>query len=392
MDRQQVIKKRVCIEKLVYGGWGLARTDAGIVFVSDVLPGENVDVVLDRTIAGQKIATPVAINQPSPHRRKPPCAHFGTCGGCDLLFSDYREQLSSKTEIFKECLTRIGKIADIPDCEVFPSPEFGYRRRAQFKVNKKQKAVGFYRRKSREIIPLRQCPLLQPVLNSLLTKTDEICTSISPECEQIKCIAGCRGEIASSPVLEACTVALTDILVGNHSFKVSGDSFFQGNAFLCEKLGAWGQQSVSGETFVDLYGGVGFFSIMLHRCFSKGVIIDSIGSQIELAHKNLRMNGISHIAARTCSAEVFLSEMKGSGPGIDCLFIDPPRTGLTPSVRQSILVCRPSMILYVSCNPSTQARDVGFLVGNAGYSLEKAALFDLYPNTHHLETVLVLRQ
>jgi 23S rRNA (uracil1939-C5)-methyltransferase len=384
--------KQLYIEKLVHGGLGLARTDQGITFVSDVLPGEKVEALLNSQQAGQQFATPVTIAEPSLHRRKPPCAHFGICGGCDWLFGDYEVQLSSKKEIFIECLTRIGKCSSLPAFDVFPSPEFGYRRRVQFKINTKQNAIGFYKRNTREVVPIRHCPLLMPGLNALLADSEEIIQCLPSAVVQMKCIEGVQQRVASFPVIIDRTFASTEIRVGNYAFMVSGDGFFQGNAFLCEKLGTWGKDIVKGDYFVDLYGGVGFFSIMLHHRFKKGIIIDTIESQIDCARRNLRNNGILHITAQADSAENFLSKCSESGPFIDCLFVDPPRPGLTRRVRECIVHCKPSTIFYVSCNPSTQARDIGFFISNNGYSIEKMALFDLYPNTHHMETIVVLRR
>ena len=384
--------KQLHIEKLVHGGLGLARTDQGITFISDVLPGENVEALLISQQAGQQYAIPVTIVEPSLHRRKPPCAHFGICGGCDWLFGDYEVQLSSKKEIFIECLTRIGKCSSFPAFDVFPSSEFGYRRRVQFKINTKQNAIGFYKRKTREVVPILHCPLLLPGLNTLLSDPGEIIQRLPPAFVQMKCIEGSQQCVASFPVIIDRTFAYAKIHVGNHSFMVPGDGFFQGNALLCEKLGTWGKNIVNGDYLVDLYGGVGFFSIMLHQCVKNGIIIDTVESQIDCARQNLRNNHIAHIIARTQSAELFLSECALSGPSIDCLIVDPPRTGLTRRVREGIVYCKPSTIFYISCNPATQARDIGFFISNGGYSIEKMALFDLYPNTHHMETIVALRR
>jgi 23S rRNA (uracil1939-C5)-methyltransferase len=385
---QQIVR----IEKLVFGGYGLARTDHGVLFVSDVLPDETICVDMNRELDKKKIAAPVRIETPSRHRRRPPCAYFGQCGGCDWLFGDYDVQLSSKKEIFLECLTRIGKISPPSQFDIFPSPEFGYRRRVQFKVHQENGALGFYRRKSRDVVSIRHCPLLDPALNTLLADAADVLRLLPPDATEIKCITGRRGAIASSPVCPNKTTGSVDIYVGNHSFRVSGDGFFQGNSFLSEKLAGWGKGIVGGKFVVDVYGGVGFFSIALNRCFSEGLIIDDVESHIVLARRNLLDNGISHITARTSTAERFLYESSRRGPSIDCLILDPPRPGLTKQVRDAVASCKPSTILYVSCNPSTQARDVGFFVRSAGYAIDAMALFDLYPNTHHMETIVALRK
>ncbi len=380
----------VSIEKLVFGGLGLARTEWGVVFVSDVLPGEKVTVVMDGTVGGQMRAFPVAIIEASPRRRKPPCAYYGACGGCDLLHCSYELQLSSKKEMVSECLARIGKIRELPDMEVIASPEFGYRQRAQCKVDGGRKTVGLYKRKSREVVAIRHCPLLMPALNALLARSEEMIASLPGSVDQIKLVAGKDGSVASSPALPGLCSATTIVRAGRFDFQVSGDSFFQGNAYLCEKLGIWARPSVQGDCFADVYGGVGFFSAFFHDRFSSGVIVDALEQQVDLARSNLKDNGITNVASQVDTAERFL--LGSFSPAIDCLIVDPPRQGLSASAREGILRRGPATILYVSCNPSTQARDLGVLLGRSGYFIDRLALFDLYPNTHHVETAALLRK
>jgi len=173
-------------------------------------------------------------------------------------------------------------------------------------------------------------------------------------------------------------------------FTVSGDSFFQGNRFLLEKLGYRVKEYASGNFFVDMYGGVGFFSVMLADNFSQGLLIESSRDLAGLAQKNISRNAFNHIATDAVSAEHFFKESVHSLPVPDCIIIDPPRPGLTRQVREGIRNLQPRTVVYISCNPSTQARDAGFFVKKCGYKIEKAALFDLYPQTHHIESVLLL--
>jgi 23S rRNA (uracil1939-C5)-methyltransferase len=322
----------VTIEKLVYGGLGLARTDEGVVFVSDVAPGEIVKIVPEKAIGGQACARPVAIVGPAACRRAPPCEYFGTCGGCDWLHLSYGAQLSIKRDIFIESLRRIGKIDLTVDCEMFDSPEFEYRRRCQFKIDGGSARAGFYKRKSQEVISISCCPLLMPELNALLTALPRSIGSLLQDTSQIRAIVGSDGLVASSPQLQNLTGHGAIIRVGLHSFMVSGDSFFQGNRYLSEKLGAWPLDALEGESCVDLYGGVGFFSIFLGKRFSRGMLVDDILPQVKIARLNFENNGLGHFSAVAKSAEDFLSKT-AQLPPIDCLIIDPPRAGMSPKVR-----------------------------------------------------------
>jgi 23S rRNA (uracil1939-C5)-methyltransferase len=376
---------QVTIEKLIYGGMGLARTESGVLFVSDVLPGEVVNCLIDDKVQGVPTARPVDILQLSPDRRQPECPYFGECGGCDWLHINYDTQIQIKEQIFIECLNRIGKIKSLPLIEIFRSPEKGYRIRAQLKIDAQGKC-GFFRKKSNEIVHLTECPLLAEPCNEIIRQVNSNRFSINTD--TLKLIAG-NDKVASDPVIDALTVNAVDMVVGEFTFKLFGDSFFQSNRFLIESMGRWASPYVKGGYCVDLYGGTGLFSVMLGKQFSKGLLIEAVRSLVKLADENLINNNCSHFRAVCADAEQFdrFIEQKP-----DLLIIDPPRVGLTKKALNSIIAIEPSEILYVSCDPSTQARDVGVLVNNAGYTITHAALFDCYPNTYHIETALLLKK
>jgi len=373
------------IDKLVHGGLGIARTPSGVVFVTGVLPGELVHARVTGSRAGAVFAEPVDIPAPSPERRTPPCPYAGVCGGCDWQHLTYDAQIRAKREIALDCLHRIGRLRDLPGPEVLASPEWGYRMRTQLKIDHSRTAVGFFRRSSNEVIDLDRCPLLCGELNGLLARRAEALGKLPATIAQLKAIAG--ETIASDPVVEGLTCARTIVRAGERRFPVSGDSFFQGNRFLLEPLGTWAAPSVGGQLLWDLYGGVGFFSVMLGASFARGILVESVGAQAEAARRTFAENGMTHLTAETAAAEEFLAR-PSERP--DCCIVDPPRPGLTRLVREAIGRIRPRTILYVSCDPSTQARDAGFLVNRCGYAVKRMAIFDLNPQTHHIETALVM--
>ncbi|NLD99950.1 MAG: class I SAM-dependent RNA methyltransferase [Fibrobacter sp.] len=374
----------VTIEKMVFGGLGLAFTPAGALFVEDVLPGEHLKVSIQSKKHGCTTAKPVEFYSKSPLRREPSCPLAGDCGGCNWLHIDYNAQLQFKKEIFLECLLRIGHLRELPEIEVYNGPEYGYRMRAQIKIDEQGRG-GFFRKKTNSIVSVRNCPLLSDELNRLLLSIDEKECIVKPG--NLKVISGSSG-IASLPVLHGFTNKTTEIHVGKYVFTIRGEDFFQSNRYLLEKMGSWGYDSVQGDLVVDLYGGTGFFSVMLHEKFSRGLLIESIDSQVQSARKNFAANGISNFEAVRADAENFSSLTKGATP--DLLIVDPPRPGLTKKAREQCRVLNAKKILYVSCNSSTQARDVSFFVHMNGYRIEKIAFFDLYPNTYHLETAILL--
>jgi 23S rRNA (uracil1939-C5)-methyltransferase len=380
------VQSIVTIEKLVFGGAGLARTAGGVVLVTDALPGETVRIEQTGKTGGVPAARAVEILAPSHDRRTPPCPYAGSCGGCDWQHCAYPGQVSAKVAIMRDCMNRIGRIRELPDIVSYAAEEFGYRHRVQFKVGS-QREVGFFAKRSHAVIPIDRCPLLVDPLNKLLDVFPDRLASLPSPVETLMAIAGDNGKVASFPVLPSLTADTVTISAGDRKFEVAGNSFFQSNRPLLEPLGTWARGQVRGGRFVDLFGGSGFFSVMLADCFSEGILIESVAGHVEAAKRNFARNSIPTVRAVTGKAENVLSLI---GPGVvDCLIVDPPRTGLPPAVLHFIAKLKPPMVLYVSCNPSTQARDAGFLISKAGYRITRAAMFDLYPNTYHMESILL---
>jgi 23S rRNA (uracil1939-C5)-methyltransferase len=390
------------IEKLVNGGYGLCRTDKGIVFVSGGLPGETVRAAIGPKIGGLPYAECTEVLKPSTFRRSPPCPLAGVCGGCDWLHIAYGHQVSIKEGIFRECLERTGKIKTAVSIEIHTAAEFGYRRRVQVKIDRAQRSAGFFRKRTNTIVPVTQCPLLCEDLNKLLTDLQLHIELLPENTEQVKAIAGTHPgagadcavlpTVASSPVVSGITGASAVIDVEGRHFSVSGESFFQSNRFLCGACGLCAAEWLSGNTFWDLYGGAGFFSVFVAPLFSSGTLVDNEQKHVADCASTFLANGISNVKACQQIADDFVRDAEKSGSTPDCIIIDPPRSGLGKTVRTGIAHLQPSSILYISCDPATQARDAGFFINHHGYRLAKAALFDFYPQTHHLETVLLLRK
>jgi 23S rRNA (uracil1939-C5)-methyltransferase len=378
----------VTIEKLVYGGAALARTESGVTFVDGALPGETVRIEVTGKKGGIAAARTVEVLAPSPDRRTPPCPVAGICGGCDWQHLSYKAQVAAKTAIFQECMQRIGRLADLPAPEVFSADEFGYRQRVQLKINTRGE-IGFFAKRSNEVVPIRSCPLLLDPLNVLIAELPGRLPSI-PAIDTLMAVAGDNGGIASFPVIRELTAERVAITAANIKFQVAGNSFFQSNRLLLEGLGTWARPMVRGDRFVDLYGGSGFFSCMLAGRFTEGLLIESVGPQVKAAQENFNGNGINHVKAVEGRAEGLL-QLAGKKP-VSCLIVDPPRAGLSQRVREAVAAMKPETIVYISCNPSTQARDVGFLVNKAGYEISNCAIFDLYPNSYHIESIVILKR
>jgi len=380
----------VRIEKLVFGGYGLGRDGGGVVLIPDTAIGEVVEYAEDGSKGGTRIGRAVKIIEPSPHRRDAPCVYAGECGGCGWIHLRYEEQIRCKKEIFLDCIDRIGKFDRPDDIEIFTALEFGYRMRAQIKIDHENNRAGFFRRKTNDVVKIDNCPLLVDEINGVLTELNSgALNGINDNVKNIRVLAG--NDTASSPVIDGLTRAGTEIDVDGINFIADGGSFFQSNKFLLKTLGRWACDFVKGKSFLDLYGGIGFFSLMLADNFEIGVLAENVAAQVRAAERNFQANGKSHIHGIVIDVERDANLNKSTNmTRPDCVIVDPPRPGLVKQVRKWLTETAPPTILYVSCNPSTFARDAGALI-NGGYKLERWALFDLYPNTHHTESAALFR-
>jgi 23S rRNA (uracil1939-C5)-methyltransferase len=379
--------RTVVCDKLLFGGFGMARTETGIVFVEGLLAGEEGEVELNGKKGGVPFYSLKKRLSTSEDRREPVCKLFGECGGCSWLDLKYDAQVATKVSIFGENLGRIGKIKEFPEPEVFTADELGYRNRVQFKVEKNK--VGFYKRGSNELVAVDTCPLLTDSLNNLLTETKNIIKAAG-EKKVLKCIDTGDNQIVSEPVVEGKTVADGEISVGSNSFKVSGKSFFQSNRFLVEKLANWCSDELKGDTLLDLFGGVGLFSSFHHKNFKETTLVEIDKKMANEANDHFRANDMKNCKAVAMSSERYFSDIQPFS--FDALIVDPPRDGLSKDVRNGIVKLSPKQILYISCNPTTQARDLDFLVNSKRYKIVKTAIFDMYPNSYHMESAVLLQR
>lgn len=378
------------IEKLVHEGYGLARTEQGVIFVEQVLPAEK---IVARVVSDSKKGMRAQLHEiqsPSPHRREPACPFALQCGGCNWQHIDYPAALEYKKAILIECLERIAKIRCLPAIEVFESPPLNYRIRVQMKSCPEKLQLGFFAKGSNSIVPIDSCCLLVPQLNNLFNHSQTICTTLQNSgYHELKAIASDTA-IASQPVVKNVTTATTIMTIDNARFMVSGNSFFQCNKFLLQKLGTWPRSGIStgGGRCIDMFGGQGFFSLMLGDLFSEVILVEAASELVAQGRSNFLCSGMSHLKAVHLTAEECFK--KSILRPTDFLIVDPPRPGLSTLVRRGIQEVKPKRLLSVSCNPATFSRDTGFLVKSCGYTLDRLALFDMYPQTHHSEIAAFL--
>lgn len=414
------------LEKLAYGGDAMGRLEDGrAVFVPFALPGERVRVRLTEEKRNFARGELVEILEESPDRITPRCIHFGVCGGCHYQNLPYEEQLKAKEEILRDQLTRIGKIENPPVQKAVPSPSpWNYRNHVQFHLTEEGK-LGYVRVDSPTVFAITECHLPEGSINSfwpqlefepdtnvervsLRSGKDEdlllVLESDSPEPPELEIeaeISVAHVYTRSSPADEENTVVIAGndhivISVLGRDFRVSAASFFQVNTALAERMvnHLMSHLPVTRSTILlDVYCGAGLFSAFFAPKVERVFGIESSPSACEDFSFNL--DEFDNVELYEGLAEEILPALVGQTPapnhrrGVDNLsytIVDPPRAGLEKRVVDEILKLSPQMIGYVSCDPSTLARDAARLI-NGGYHLKDVTPFDLFPQTYHIESI-----
>jgi len=377
------------VERILPGGVGLAHAGGKTVFISLAAPGDRLRVRVDREQGNVLFASIEEIIAPSPLRIEPPCPYFGRCGGCDFQQLTYETQLAAKAEIIRDCLHRIARLENIPDFVVTPSPDdWRYRMRATWQIDREQRTVGYYERGSRRVCDVVDCAVLRPALQE---KLEEVrATEWSQFPEELKHLDVVQGEngVSFAPAFDRFETSELSLTVRGEVYHFNAEAFFQINPSLLGPLIDFALADASGESVLDLYCGVGLFTLPLARRFKNVVGVEANAAAARYARKNLQRVGLAN--ARVITATVTDWFRNDPVDPVDFVLLDPPRAGAESAVIKGILDLRPAAISYVSCEPATLARDLKKLIAG-GYAIDSIAAFDLFPQTHHVETVVHLR-
>jgi len=396
----------VQLEKLTYGGEAMGRLEDGrAVFVPFGIPGERVRLRLTEEKRNFARGDVEEILEASPLRVIPRCKHFGVCGGCHYQHLPYEEQLKAKRDILRDQLVRIGKIENPPVRETVPSPNmWNYRNHVQFHLTEEGK-LGYVMAEALHVFAITECHLPEGLLNTLWPqlefdpgtniervslragKNDDsmlLLESNSPESPELE-IEAC---ISVAHVFEENTVVIAGndhivISVLGRDFRVSAGSFFQVNTAMAEKMveHLLSCLPVSISTLLDVYCGAGLFSAFLAPKCERLIGVESSISACEDFSFNL--DEFNHVELYEGLAEDVIPYIDAKP---DVILVDPPRAGLEKRVVDGIRKLNPNIIAYVSCDPSTLARDAARLI-SGGYKLIDVTPFDLFPQTYHIESI-----
>jgi len=427
----------VRIEKLVYGGDGLAHHDGHTVFVPLVLPGELVQIESSERKKKFIRGRLERVVEPSAERVPAPCPHFGRCGGCQYQHMPYEAQLRYKAEILRETLGRIGRIQWTGAIETHASPPFGYRNRAQWKLRANQEGaagsagIGYFEMGSTKLCAVTECTILSPRLADTFSRLRQIVSQgrkALSAVDEIEAFADSGDEkillnlsaerltdspesIAAAlreavPNVESILIQdrradkfhldgpgyLTYTAAGGAPYRVGHLSFFQVNRFLIDPLVKAVIGEARGRLALDLFAGVGLFTVALTRNFERVIGVESNPAAAKDLENNVKQSGGSSPSSRNVTAEGFLSRWRETP---DLVVLDPPRAGVETEALAHLKKILPARIHYVSCDPSTLGRDLAELVGTNGagpYEIESINLFDIFPQTYHMEVLVRLRR
>jgi 23S rRNA (uracil1939-C5)-methyltransferase len=375
----------VRIEKLVAGGEGLARFAAVPIFVPRSAPGDllRARIVERRPDYGR--AEIVEILEPGPARRPDPVPELSRTGVCDLQHLDDRVQPLLKAEAVRETLERIGRLSIPADAPLITGEPWGYRLRTQLHTEVDPVGggvrVGYHARGTNEVIPVARCPLLVPELEELLAALPPMLTPAGPR--RLDLAAGDGGAVTVAPVVPGLPHGEVSTKVGELTYAYDARCFFQSHRGLLPRLVETAVGSWEGEAAVDLFAGVGLFSLPLARRYRRVIAVESDQIGTRYARLNARRNRLPGVEVVNQAVETWISELPA---GLDRVVVDPPRGGLVPRVRDALMARRPARLTYVSCHPAALARDLRHL--QEGYRVESVAFIDLFPQTGHMEVVV----
>ena len=355
-------------------------------------PGDRVRVRLDRVKGNVCFASIVEVIEASPVRIEPPCPYFGRCGGCDFQQLTYEAQLSAKIEIVKDCLHRIGRLDNYPELQITAAPhQWRYRSRAQWQYDSVRKQIGYFESGSRRICDVAECAVLVPELqHTLAAVRQQMDEGLLPaEVKYFRAVAGDCG-VALTPGIKSAAAGpdrLNNIsrAVRDEKYLLNAESFFQTNLDLLPQLIEGSIGKSRGVTAVELYCGVGLFTLPLARRFRKVVAVEESSDAVRFAQMNLANAGLTNTEIVNSDVGLWL-QRQVAAEELDLVLLDPPRIGAESRVIDGILQLRPKQICYVSCDPATLARDLRKIIAG-GFVLDSLAAFDMFPQTHHVETV-----
>lgn len=427
-------------------GLGIVRIDGAVVFVPRAVRGETIKLRITRVMKTCYAGEVVAVETPSDQRVTPDCPYFEQCGGCAYRHMAYAEELWAKRQKVQDALARIGGLNVQVEGILGAANPLHYRNKAQYPVGA-DGAVGFYRQRSHQVIPVERCRICAPAADAAagavsawmkrygVPAYDErtgkglvrhVYVRTNKAGESLCCVVANGKTVPREPELaaliraavpEAAGVLLNvntsrgNVILGRKyrtlwgqdflmdelcglTFKLSPQSFYQVNREQAEVLYGKAVEFAGltgAETVLDLYCGVGTITLAMARHAGRVIGAEIVPEAIEDAKGNAVRNGVANVEFVCGDAAEIAAKLEKDGLRPDVITVDPPRKGLAAEVVESIASMKPHRVVYVSCDPATLARDLKYF-GELGYCAERAVALDLFPGTHHVESIVLLQR
>jgi len=437
----------VKIDTLNHQAQGIARIGGFVVFVDNVLVDEVVKIKIEEVKKEYARAKLIKILEKSPHRKQPECPYYYLCGGCHLMHAKYQYQLSLKKLLVEDAFRRIGKLNPRINDVIGMEKPFRYRNKTALPVGEdyKNPQIGFYKKMTHDIVDIDYCLIQHEVCDDVIKGMKDlirkynievysekkhqgvlrhivvrnsfafnemmlilVCTKVPEDLENIK-----KDILNKFPNIKSLYVNLNpkrtnvilgeeDILIwgsntikdkiGNLIFEISPKSFFQVNSIQTELL--YNQvvkylRNIDAEVVFDVYSGIGTISMFVAPFCKKVYSIEIVEDAVEDAKKSSKNNGISNIEFICANAEIEIPKLMEKGIIPQVVILDPPRSGCEKALLESLIKQKIPNIIYVSCNPSTLARDSSILCSN-GYEIVEVQPVDMFPQTFHVECVVLM--
>ncbi len=401
----------VVIEKQDHFGQGIAKIGGVLVFVKGALPKEVVRIQITKTRKKFANAKVIEVLCPSQKRILSTCPYSGQCGGCQLIEQQYSSQLDFKEVKVRELLERYGKLSSIDISSVCHGKTMQYRNKVIFHGN--QEKIGFYYEKTNSLVEVSDCMLIEKELKNLyqkillekkqedridqlmlrITSTKEIMVSLDGKIADLSQFLDMLGSFPVQSVFINNELVfgkeyITEKVFG-FRFQIRRNAFFQVNYEMMQALYQIAINYYKKKRYtsiLDLYCGTGTIGILLSPYVKKVTGIEVVTDAVQSANQNKKINNISNICFLEGKVEDWISQFQN----IDSIVVDPPRSGLDQVTIESICNIYPQSITYISCDPVTLARDLSIL--SKKYNVIEIHLVDMFPNTYHIETVVILER
>ena len=385
----------VAIESVAFGGDGVGRVEKMVLFAPFTVDGDVIEAEV-ATVKKRYVRARLAkIIAPSQHRITPVCSYYAACGGCQYQHIAYAHQLALKERQVADAFARIGKVKDPPVRKIVPSPAIcGYRGKAEIHVQRRkgqETAIGFMDTKGERVVDIERCEIVHHSINERIAHLrTEAQAGIWAGVREKYILWSCDDADETRTETESGDPRPVSRIVKGKELIIPPEGFFQANTTLADRLveeviEACGLNG--DETVVDCCCGSGFFSLFLAPGAKEIFGVEWDSDAVQCARQNLKAAGFSHAHVLEGDVgEILNRYFIAGGVRPDVMVLDPPRTGLAPEALSAVARLKPRRVVYVSCDPATQARDTRYLL-DRGFILKYLQPLDMFPQTGHIEVV-----